>query len=207
MGIIFVHPKRFEMKAAILVTAIVIFTFAAATNANKKGGGRGRNRDPTDIIPPCAMVDKIWVGGEVTKVWPGARTAEECGKACDRSPICMYWTIYLRRRGDDETIYNPNDCIARYENNGTKEQKGTFSGKKSCWYQDSSLSTHKLIGEVLTSPVSYFTFLQSVIHASIISMTFTKEIRLFHSPVTPHFTTEIHFRAFVNLGVMSEQFI
>jgi len=39
------------------------------------------------------------------------------------------------------------------------------------------------------SSISY----SSLLLISIFSMTFTKEIKLHHSPVTPQFTTEIHF--------------
>jgi len=107
MGIIFVHPKRFEMKAAILVTAIVIFTFAEATNVNKKGGRASRSID----APRCSKVEYKYMYGSIIDTVGTFASANACAKVCDGRVACRFWTIYLPVSPDHNAPGVIGECV------------------------------------------------------------------------------------------------
>jgi len=127
------------MKAAILVTAIVIFTFAEATNANKKGG-RGRRID----IPQCATKHTIYRGNNVGpndpadsnnyQTRPNVVSAKACGVICDSVELCVYWTYFWKTTGSDSNNYGykTGDCILKSSNTGQLSKRGFHSGYRGC---------------------------------------------------------------------------
>merc|ERR1712113_1096516 len=84
MGIQFKKPKRIKMKAALLAAAIMILSFAVATDVKKTAKSTlARNRGLN--IPRCAEKHKQWIG-TVHDTVENVADVNDCALQCKAIP-------------------------------------------------------------------------------------------------------------------------
>jgi len=123
------------MKIRLAVPAIMIFTFALATNIKKTP--RVRKTRTGGLIPPCADKDVVYEG-DVISVVPSVRSAGECGNVCFASTKCQYWSFYEPRPDSPPTKYRAYDCITKSSKLEGKPHVGFHSGVRGCKSGDRS---------------------------------------------------------------------
>merc|ERR1711872_1086210 len=136
MGVFFGKRKRFKMRVAFLVPAVMIFTFALAANVKKTSKGspaKGPRQLPGSEIPGCAEKNTLY-GGNVTKATK-TKNASECASLCSRLPTkCRYWSYYQPCWNCQPTEYDDYTCLFKDSNVKKVPHVGWHSAKYGCEY-------------------------------------------------------------------------
>merc|ERR1711915_760545 len=133
--------KGFKMKAAI-VTIVMIFTFAIATDAKKAEAKAARSRHGD--IPRCAEKEQRYTYTSADPSAPYAvkavATVNDCAMSChDQSAgKCQYWSVYFPTQGvpDPELIGMCHRFAGEPATPVLVNALGWISGKSGCRNQN-----------------------------------------------------------------------